>query len=587
MSVQPQSQKKSPNTASKPENNEEVEQIEIVNYKEFDFNELEFLVPEKTRGGSYISRPKYQGRDLYIQTPRLICSSLIKTDSRAAVDLEFDKSHGLFYEFITSIDDFSIIQIQKQSKKWFKRDFPLDVVEEFYKTPVKMGRKNKPPSLKIKLPMSKGEVSLDIFDNKNNILNFDKIKARSKLLTVLKFNGLKFLKQQVICEWIPIQIKTFQHVTLKRKPGYLIKDSLLTDDEGFENNRKSKNNKNNMNNIIEVEKVGADTLPINNLKLSIDEVNTVHQQSENNNQSDLITIEEVENNILPDTTNKIEVVLEKSAQEPVIEEKLSEPAQKPVIEEQLSKPAQEPVIEEKLSEPAQEPVIEEQLSKPAQEPAQEPVIEEQLSEPAQEPVIEEQLSEPAQEPVIEEQLSEPAQESEAQSVSVNQTENTDLQQFENEKYEIVKNIPDINSERAKEVETNTEAALVEICKDNKDLEQETTDTTEALVSDNDSDEGSDVEDNYETNYDSYPEFDLGLDSDNLSEVDILSLNIPEKTVELENLIKDTDSKSQIIDRLENELEKRDKKIDELQNNFNDLILQISGIKKLANSEKKE
>ena len=548
MSVQPQSQKKSPNTASKPENNEEVEQIEIVNYKEFDFNELEFLVPEKTRGGSYISRPKYQGRDLYIQTPRLICSSLIKTDSRAAVDLEFDKSHGLFYEFITSIDDFSIIQIQKQSKKWFKRDFPLDVVEEFYKTPVKMGRKNKPPSLKIKLPMSKGEVSLDIFDNKNNILNFDKIKARSKLLTVLKFNGLKFLKQQVICEWIPIQIKTFQHVTLKRKPGYLIKDSLLTDDEGFENNRKSKNNKNNMNNIIEVEKVGADTLPINNLKLSIDEVNTVHQQSENNNQSDLITIEEVENNILPDTTNKIEVVLEKSAQEPVIEEKLSEPAQEPVIEEQLSKPAQEP---------------------------------------AQEPVIEEQLSEPAQEPVIEEQLSEPAQESEAQSVSVNQTENTDLQQFENEKYEIVKNIPDINSERAKEVETNTEAALVEICKDNKDLEQETTDTTEALVSDNDSDEGSDVEDNYETNYDSYPEFDLGLDSDNLSEVDILSLNIPEKTVELENLIKDTDSKSQIIDRLENELEKRDKKIDELQNNFNDLILQISGIKKLANSEKKE
>ena len=43
----------------------------IVNYKEFDFEELVFETPEKSRSGSYVSSGKYQGNDLYIQTPRL------------------------------------------------------------------------------------------------------------------------------------------------------------------------------------------------------------------------------------------------------------------------------------------------------------------------------------------------------------------------------------------------------------------------------------------------------------------------------------------------------------------------------------
>ena len=49
-------------------------------------------------------------------------------------------------------------------------------------------------------------------------------------MIVLRFNGLKFLKQQVICEWVPIQIKSFQSFTQK-KNVYLIRDNLLTDDE--------------------------------------------------------------------------------------------------------------------------------------------------------------------------------------------------------------------------------------------------------------------------------------------------------------------------------------------------------------------
>ena len=42
--------------------------ITIVNYKEFDFDKLEFGVPTKSKSGSYVAQGLYEGKDLYIQT---------------------------------------------------------------------------------------------------------------------------------------------------------------------------------------------------------------------------------------------------------------------------------------------------------------------------------------------------------------------------------------------------------------------------------------------------------------------------------------------------------------------------------------
>ena len=115
----------------------------ILNYKDIDINEIEFSDPTKLKGGSYMAIPHYNNQPIYIQTPRLINKGLNKSESRCTLELELDKTHLNFYEFLTNIDDFNIIQIQKNSEKWFKQIFPLDVVEEFYKSPVKIARSNK------------------------------------------------------------------------------------------------------------------------------------------------------------------------------------------------------------------------------------------------------------------------------------------------------------------------------------------------------------------------------------------------------------------------------------------------------------
>ena len=142
--------------------------LNILNYKDIDVNEIVFSSPEKVKGGSYISVPTYNNEPIYIQTPRLINKGFTKLEQRCSIELELDNTHLSFYEFITNIDDFNIVEIQRNSKSWFKQEFPLDVVEEFYKSPVKMARSKNAPSLKVKIPLSRGSVDCAIYNNNNH-----------------------------------------------------------------------------------------------------------------------------------------------------------------------------------------------------------------------------------------------------------------------------------------------------------------------------------------------------------------------------------------------------------------------------------
>jgi hypothetical protein len=203
----------------------------IIDFKSIDITQISYSSPTKVKGGSYMSIPTYQGKKIFIQTPRLLNNNgILKTDNRSSIELEFDKSHWNFYEFITDIDDFNIIQIQKNSETWFNKEFPLDIVEDFYKSPVKVGRGKKPPCLKLKVPISRGEISCSIYDKGNQLIRYNDIPNQSKILCVLWLSGLRFLKQQVICEWHPIQLKVFFNNNNPR-PSYVINDSLLSDDE--------------------------------------------------------------------------------------------------------------------------------------------------------------------------------------------------------------------------------------------------------------------------------------------------------------------------------------------------------------------
>lgn len=221
----------------------------IFDYKTIDLSNIFFDDPKKIRGGSYMSLGYYNTGntndkkldELIIQTPRLnICNS---GENKMFIDLEFDKNHWPFYEFMSGVDEHSIVYIQKNSNRWFSKSFPLDIVDDFYKTPIKSQRNKTPPRLRLKFPLVKGEIESKVFNNHNEVIPPEQIFNYDKVVCVMKLVGLKFLKQQVSCEWLPLQFK----VSLKEKPietKYLIDDTLLSEDE-------CDNNSNNLAQFIE------------------------------------------------------------------------------------------------------------------------------------------------------------------------------------------------------------------------------------------------------------------------------------------------------------------------------------------------
>jgi len=205
--------------------------ITITDYRNIDINQIELKKPEKIKG-SYYSFAQYKGNDIYIKTPMLTnITNIVKLDTRCYIELDLDISNeetNEFYEFLSNFDDNNILKIHKESNSWFNKEFPLDIVEEFYTSPLK--HKNN-PKLKLKVPVTKNKIDCSIYD-KNNV-SITNLNENNKVICLLKFCGLKFLSQQVISEWIPIQIKT-NEIANQSNMEYLINENFKNNTESTE-----------------------------------------------------------------------------------------------------------------------------------------------------------------------------------------------------------------------------------------------------------------------------------------------------------------------------------------------------------------
>ena len=316
----------------------EARDINIIDYKELDLENIYFSHPKKVKGGSYISEAYYKGENqqlpIFIQTPKLVnTTGIVKNESRSYIELELDQSHYPFFKFVTDLDDHNIVNIQKNSLTWFNKHFPIDVVEEFYKTPIKIGKNKTPPKFRVKIPVSKNSITCNIYDQTKNIIDFTNVKKSNKVICVLEFVGLRFLKQQVLCEWNPVQIKLCD--TVKVVPQkYLINEDLLTDDE----------------------ETSAESSSVNNVELSVEET---QDQSTN---TDLDVNDEttalVSNNL--ESESAAAPVVEDSAAAPVVEDSAAAPVVEDPVASNLESVA-EPLVEDPVAsnlESVETPVVE-------------------------------------------------------------------------------------------------------------------------------------------------------------------------------------------------------------------------------------
>ena len=202
----------------------------IIKCDDVQIDKINYLKPEKV-GQSYFAPINYgEGLSpLYIQTPKLVC----KTDINDIKDkripyLDFDIPNGRLniYDFLLSLDDQNIRTTVKKSNEWFKKEIPLEAIDDMYKRTTRPFRKNTTPTLRLRLPTIKNKIECGVYNQKRVFIGLDEIKKGTEMVLIIHIRGLKILKTSYYCDCYISQIKVFQNVDCKYNiiPEYSIID---------------------------------------------------------------------------------------------------------------------------------------------------------------------------------------------------------------------------------------------------------------------------------------------------------------------------------------------------------------------------
>ena len=202
----------------------------INKYEDVVMTDISYMNPEKI-GPSYYSPIGYGDTNdpLYIQTPKIKCLhsiSDVKEKTNPFLEVEIPNGKYDIYEFFMNMDDHNIKTTYKNRLEWFSKDLPLEAVDDMYKRTVQPFKKNSNPKLKFRLPVIKGKIMCNVYNQQKVFVDLDEIKEDSEVTLILHIRGLKILKQYFYCDCYVSQIKLFQPENIKYSilPEYCMVD---------------------------------------------------------------------------------------------------------------------------------------------------------------------------------------------------------------------------------------------------------------------------------------------------------------------------------------------------------------------------
>ena len=194
---------------------------EVYRYDDINYDNLNCSKPLKQNGYYYSNISYGNGPNespFFLQTSKLKINSNIKSININLPSIEFEISNDNFdmYDLFMKLDDKIVKSTYNNSKEWFNQSIPLENIEEMYKCICKPLKKNKNPSIKFKLALENEKILSKIYDQNRQIIKLTDCKREYDVVIILHIRGIKFMKQQYICDIyinqmkvnIPIRIET-------------------------------------------------------------------------------------------------------------------------------------------------------------------------------------------------------------------------------------------------------------------------------------------------------------------------------------------------------------------------------------------
>ena len=185
---------------------------EVIRHNKLDISSLHYSKPIN-QNNLYYGSIDYNNNPCYIQTAKLVVEDIKEVNKQKYIVLKVDPDDFSFYDLLVKLDDHNLSSTYKFSKEWFNKELPMDILEKMYRRITLPFKKDDVPTIDLKIPVIKNNIQSKIYDQSNNVIEFDKITKGSTIICIIHIKGLKFLKKDYYCDNYITQIKLCESIT--------------------------------------------------------------------------------------------------------------------------------------------------------------------------------------------------------------------------------------------------------------------------------------------------------------------------------------------------------------------------------------
>ena len=158
----------------------------------FDFQKLVLSPPMSVSSGNHFIKYSCNESPLYIQTPK--CKNkqgTVKAGKKMFCDLMFSIENEDFTHWLENLENYSQQYIFEKREKWFETSLEKHDIENSFTSPIRLIKSGKFYILRVNIPMILGKSSLKIYNESEELMEFEDIKEDSHIISILEFQGIK------------------------------------------------------------------------------------------------------------------------------------------------------------------------------------------------------------------------------------------------------------------------------------------------------------------------------------------------------------------------------------------------------------
>ena len=197
----------------------------VIVSKHFTSSNLSFDAPRIQPNKTYLGNINYDGESFNLQTPKLSFCSWTKLPSEIMLSAG-DKGGTSLYELLREVNRTIVTSTTNSCMEWFGKSIPDFAIEKMLRNQIVLPEKST-DGLKMMFNVCP---NVDTYDKDKRPVDLSTVPEGSKVILLLRCNGLTFRGTSLECDWVTTQVKVYFPSPVREKK------CLIQDDEptGFE-----------------------------------------------------------------------------------------------------------------------------------------------------------------------------------------------------------------------------------------------------------------------------------------------------------------------------------------------------------------